>query len=136
MYICRSILNIYGAINPPPSLPFSSPPPPLLLFSLFSLPSSPFLSFLLASPSPLFFSSLPPLTAQVLSMAPGLKQLEIVPFKVAAYNKRKLRMDFYDPENQEDYEFISGVCVCGLCLCSMCVCVCMWVCMCACSCVC
>ena len=44
-------------------------------------------------------------------MAPGLKQLEIVPFKVAAYNKRKQRMDFYDPENQEDYEFISGVCV-------------------------
>ena len=45
-------------------------------------------------------------------MAPGLKQLEIVPFKVAAYNKRKHRMDFYNPENQEDYEYISGVCVC------------------------
>ena len=61
-------------------------------------------------------------------MAPGLKQLEIVPFKVAAYNKRKHRMDFYNPENQEDYEFISGVCalVCVVFVC-MCVCMCVYV---------
>ena len=45
---------------------------------------------------------------QVLSMAPGLQQLEIVPFKVAAYNKKKRQMDFYDEEKHEDYEFISG----------------------------
>ena len=41
-------------------------------------------------------------------MAPGLQQLEIVPFKVAAYNKKKRQMDFYDEEKHEDYEFISG----------------------------
>ena len=64
---------------------------------------------------PSSFPSLPS-PSQVLSMAPGLKQLEIVPFKVAAYNKKKHRMDFYDPENQEDYEFISGVCM-HVCLC-------------------
>ena len=45
---------------------------------------------------------------RVLSMAPGLQQLEIVPFKVAAYNKKKRQMDFYDEEKHEDYEFISG----------------------------
>lgn len=41
-------------------------------------------------------------------MAPGLTQLEIVPFRVAAYNKKKGKMDFYDPANHEDYDFISG----------------------------
>lgn len=41
-------------------------------------------------------------------MAPGLTQLEIVPFRVAAYNKKKGAMDFFDPERKEDYEFISG----------------------------
>lgn len=35
--------------------------------------------------------------AKVLTMAPGLITLEIVPFKVAAYNKVKKAMDFYDP---------------------------------------
>lgn len=34
--------------------------------------------------------------AKVLTMAPGLITLEIVPFKVAAYNKVKRAMDFYD----------------------------------------
>uniref|UniRef100_A0A672KPV2 Bifunctional 3'-phosphoadenosine 5'-phosphosulfate synthase 1 n=1 Tax=Sinocyclocheilus grahami TaxID=75366 RepID=A0A672KPV2_SINGR len=37
--------------------------------------------------------------AKVLTMAPGLISLEIVPFKVAAYNKAKKAMDFYDPKN-------------------------------------
>jgi len=46
--------------------------------------------------------------AKVLTMAPGLTQLEIIPFKVAAYNKHKKAMDFYDPDKHEDYEFISG----------------------------
>jgi len=41
-------------------------------------------------------------------MAPGLTQLEIVPFRVAAYNKRKKAMDFYDPERKDDFLFISG----------------------------
>ncbi|XP_026888508.2 bifunctional 3'-phosphoadenosine 5'-phosphosulfate synthase 1 [Electrophorus electricus] len=46
--------------------------------------------------------------AKVLSMAPGLISLEVVPFKVAAYNKVKKAMDFYDPKNHQDYDFISG----------------------------
>uniref|UniRef100_A0A8C7IN70 3'-phosphoadenosine 5'-phosphosulfate synthase 1 n=1 Tax=Oncorhynchus kisutch TaxID=8019 RepID=A0A8C7IN70_ONCKI len=46
--------------------------------------------------------------AKVLTMAPGLITLEIVPFKVAAYNKAKRAMDFYDPKNHQDYDFISG----------------------------
>ena len=41
-------------------------------------------------------------------MAPGLTELEIVPFRVAAYNKKKKCMDFFDPANKEDYDFISG----------------------------
>lgn len=45
---------------------------------------------------------------QVLQMAPGLSQLEVVPFKVAAYNTKLGAMDFYDPERQDDYQFISG----------------------------
>lgn len=46
--------------------------------------------------------------AKVLTMAPGLTQLEIVPFRVAAYNKTKSAMDFYDPEHKDDFLFISG----------------------------
>lgn len=41
-------------------------------------------------------------------MAPGLTQLEIVPFRVAAYNLKKKAMDFFDPEKREDFLFISG----------------------------
>ena len=41
-------------------------------------------------------------------MAPGLTQLEIIPFRVAAYNKKTQSMDFYDPENKDDFLFISG----------------------------
>ena len=46
--------------------------------------------------------------AKVLTMAPGLNQLEIVPFRVAAYNMKKKAMDFFDPERKEDFQFISG----------------------------
>ncbi|CAG5115228.1 unnamed protein product, partial [Candidula unifasciata] len=46
--------------------------------------------------------------AKVLTMAPGLSQLEIVPFRVAAYNTRKRAMDFFDPQKKEDFDFISG----------------------------
>ena len=45
---------------------------------------------------------------QVLQMAPGLTRLEVVPFKVAAYNMKLGKMDFYDPEHHEDFQFISG----------------------------
>jgi len=45
---------------------------------------------------------------RVLSMAPGMNQFEIIPFKVAAYNKTKGAMDFYDPANHENFDFISG----------------------------
>ena len=45
---------------------------------------------------------------QVLTMAPGLSQVEIVPFRVAAYNKVKKAMDFYDTERKDDFLFISG----------------------------
>lgn len=41
-------------------------------------------------------------------MAPGLTELEIVPFRVAAYNTKKKAMDFFDPANKEDFLFISG----------------------------
>jgi len=46
--------------------------------------------------------------AKVLTMAPGLTQLEVVPFRVAAYNLKKKAMDFFDPEKKEDFLFISG----------------------------
>ena len=46
-------------------------------------------------------------------MAPGLSQLEIVPFKVAAYNKIAGKMDFFDPERKEEFEFISGTTYCS-----------------------
>ena len=45
---------------------------------------------------------------QVLQIAPGLGELEIVPFKVAAYNTELGAMDFYDPDRHDDYQFISG----------------------------
>lgn len=46
--------------------------------------------------------------AKVLTMAPGLDQLEVIPFKVAAYNKKNKKMEFFDPEHKEDFDFISG----------------------------
>uniref|UniRef100_W5MGK4 3'-phosphoadenosine 5'-phosphosulfate synthase 2b n=1 Tax=Lepisosteus oculatus TaxID=7918 RepID=W5MGK4_LEPOC len=45
---------------------------------------------------------------KVLTMAPGLTSVEIIPFRVAAYNKTKKAMDFYDPERHSEFEFISG----------------------------
>ncbi len=44
----------------------------------------------------------------VLSMAPGLEDLEILPFKVAAYDKTINRMAFFDPSRADDFLFISG----------------------------
>ncbi|XP_030629442.1 bifunctional 3'-phosphoadenosine 5'-phosphosulfate synthase 2b isoform X2 [Chanos chanos] len=45
---------------------------------------------------------------KVLTMAPGLTSVEIIPFRVAAYNKVKRAMDFYDKERHHEFEFISG----------------------------
>ncbi|UJR25566.1 hypothetical protein I4U23_006911 [Adineta vaga] len=46
--------------------------------------------------------------SQVLTMAPGLNQLQILPFKVAAYNRVLKEMAFYDPQKHDDFDFISG----------------------------
>lgn len=46
--------------------------------------------------------------ARVLQMAPGLDKLKILPFKVAAYNKLTQKMDYFNPQQSQDYEFISG----------------------------
>ncbi|XP_069124379.1 bifunctional 3'-phosphoadenosine 5'-phosphosulfate synthase-like isoform X1 [Argopecten irradians] len=46
--------------------------------------------------------------SKVLTMAPGLTQLEIVPFRVAAYNTKLKQMAFFDPEKKEEFDFISG----------------------------
>uniref|UniRef100_A0A8C5A1I3 3'-phosphoadenosine 5'-phosphosulfate synthase 2a n=1 Tax=Gadus morhua TaxID=8049 RepID=A0A8C5A1I3_GADMO len=45
---------------------------------------------------------------KVLTMAPGLTSVEIIPFRVAAYNLTKRAMDFYDKERHAEFEFISG----------------------------
>lgn len=45
---------------------------------------------------------------RVLKMAPGLSALEIIPFRVAAYDKRNKRMAFFDPTRKDDFDFISG----------------------------
>ncbi|CAJ0579485.1 unnamed protein product, partial [Mesorhabditis spiculigera] len=46
--------------------------------------------------------------AKVLSMAPGLSHLSILPFRVAAYDKPAQRMSFFDPKRKDDFEWISG----------------------------
>ncbi|KAJ0249007.1 ATP-sulfurylase 3 [Hirschfeldia incana] len=45
---------------------------------------------------------------KVLSMAPGLERLNILPFKVAAYDKTQGKMAFFDPSRPQDFLFISG----------------------------
>eukprot|EP00252_Welwitschia_mirabilis_P013425 TRINITY_DN2952_c0_g1_i1.p1 TRINITY_DN2952_c0_g1~~TRINITY_DN2952_c0_g1_i1.p1 ORF type:complete len:488 (+),score=-7.15 TRINITY_DN2952_c0_g1_i1:341-1804(+) len=44
----------------------------------------------------------------VLSMAPGLERLNILPFRVAAYDKSQKKMAFFDPSRPQDFLFISG----------------------------
>lgn len=41
-------------------------------------------------------------------MAPGLPGLEIIQFRVAAYDTKAAKMDFYDPSRHQDFRFISG----------------------------
>ncbi|CDP07415.1 unnamed protein product [Coffea canephora] len=45
---------------------------------------------------------------KVLSMAPGLEKLNILPFRVAAYDTVERRMAFFDPSRAKDFLFISG----------------------------
>jgi len=45
---------------------------------------------------------------KTLSMAPGLSTLEIIPFRVAAYDKTAQQMAFFDPKRKADFDFISG----------------------------
>uniref|UniRef100_A0A7C9E821 sulfate adenylyltransferase n=1 Tax=Opuntia streptacantha TaxID=393608 RepID=A0A7C9E821_OPUST len=45
---------------------------------------------------------------KVLSMAPGLEKLNILPFKVAAYDTVAKKMSFFDPSRAQDFLFISG----------------------------
>ncbi|KAG4185293.1 hypothetical protein ERO13_A09G220000v2 [Gossypium hirsutum] len=45
---------------------------------------------------------------KVLSMAPGLERLNILPFRVAAYDKTQFKMAFFDPSRAQDFLFISG----------------------------
>lgn len=41
-------------------------------------------------------------------MAQDLPQLEIIPFRVAVYDRRNKRMDYFDPSRKDDFDFISG----------------------------
>ncbi|CAK9148264.1 unnamed protein product [Ilex paraguariensis] len=45
---------------------------------------------------------------KVLSMAPGLEKLNILPFRVAAYDTIEKKMAFFDPSRAKDFLFISG----------------------------
>ncbi|GMI91315.1 ATP SULFURYLASE ARABIDOPSIS 1 [Hibiscus trionum] len=45
---------------------------------------------------------------KVLSMAPGLEKLNILPFRVAAYDTMAKKMAFFDPSRAKEFLFISG----------------------------
>lgn len=45
---------------------------------------------------------------KVLGMAPGLEKLNILPFRVAAYDTAEKKMAFFDPSRVKDFLFISG----------------------------
>ena len=38
----------------------------------------------------------------------GLQHLEIIKFRVAAYDMKERKMEFFDPKRKEDFDFISG----------------------------
>ncbi|XP_046392022.1 bifunctional 3'-phosphoadenosine 5'-phosphosulfate synthase 2 isoform X1 [Ischnura elegans] len=52
--------------------------------------------------------------ARVLRAAPGLSHLEIVPFRVAAYDRSVRKMAFFEPSRASDFDFISGTKMRGL----------------------
>ncbi|CAG4941472.1 unnamed protein product [Parnassius apollo] len=52
--------------------------------------------------------------AMLLKVAPGLNDLEIIPFRVAAYDTSVGKMAFFDPTRKEDFDFISGTRMRGL----------------------
>ncbi|XP_060800913.1 bifunctional 3'-phosphoadenosine 5'-phosphosulfate synthase isoform X2 [Amyelois transitella] len=52
--------------------------------------------------------------ALLLPRAPGLAGLEIIPFRVAAYDTSVGKMAFFDPTRKEDFDFISGTRMRGL----------------------
>ena len=45
---------------------------------------------------------------RVLAMAPGLDELKIIKFRVAAYDKIQRKMAYFDPKRVQDFDFISG----------------------------
>ncbi|MCL4118771.1 UNVERIFIED_CONTAM: hypothetical protein GTU68_025204, partial [Idotea baltica] len=51
---------------------------------------------------------------KVLTMAPGLTGLEIIPFKVAAYDQKAQKMAYFEPARKDDFLFISGTKMRGL----------------------
>ncbi|XP_013136805.1 PREDICTED: bifunctional 3'-phosphoadenosine 5'-phosphosulfate synthase isoform X1 [Papilio polytes] len=52
--------------------------------------------------------------AMLLKVAPGLNDLEIIPFRVAAYDTSVGKMAFFDPNRKDDFDFISGTRMRGL----------------------
>ncbi|KAF5296808.1 hypothetical protein FQA39_LY12326 [Lamprigera yunnana] len=44
----------------------------------------------------------------VLKLAPNLSCLEIIPFRVAAYDKTNKKMNIFDPARKPEFDFISG----------------------------
>ena len=46
--------------------------------------------------------------SRVLKMAPGLDNIKILPFRVAAYDTSISQMAFFDPKRKTDFMFISG----------------------------
>ncbi|VEL34502.1 unnamed protein product [Protopolystoma xenopodis] len=53
-------------------------------------------------------TGLPLAPDQILSMAPGLPGLSILPFAVAAYDLSASRMAFYEAARHDEFLFISG----------------------------
>lgn len=46
--------------------------------------------------------------SMMLGMTPALKQIELLPFTFASYDKKAKAMAFFDPKRKEDFESISG----------------------------
>lgn len=45
---------------------------------------------------------------KILKMTPGMTELEVIDFRVAAYDKSVGQMAFFDPKRKADFDFISG----------------------------